>query len=117
MLLPLNRAPHAGVTVWRNSNATRRFAAQWSEYMDNNELHQQGVDDQFSFNALMTSDFAPGSLHTAHDPISQLVRSRFPMNRVEWDPKVFYAAPGGSLKLLVLPSALFAGASWQTAHN
>lgn len=80
--------------------------------MDNNELHKRGVDDQFSFNALMTSDFRPGH-HPAIDDeeidVLRLVGSQQPLPRVESDQKVFYAAPGGSLKLMVLPSALFAG--------
>ena len=103
----------AGVTVWRNTNATRRFAAQWGKYMDNNDLHERGVDDQFSFNALMTSDFRPGQRRAdEYDnevDVLRLVGAQQPLPRVEGDRRVFHAAPGGNLKLMVLPSALFAG--------
>lgn len=77
--------------------------------MDNNELHQRGVDDQFSFNQLVTSDFDPRSPKTTDQTSNQLVTLSTPLKRVDGDPKVFYAAPGQSLKLMVLPSALFAG--------
>ena len=100
----------AGVTVWRNNNETRQFAKQWGEFMDNNELHERGIDDQASFNELMVSDFAPGVSDAATYPGKSLARLSFPLRRVEDDPKVFYVAPGARLKLMVLPSALFAGA-------
>lgn len=100
----------AGITVWRNNNETRQFAKQWAAFMNNNELHERGIDDQASFNELMTSDFGAGDSEIATDDQSQsLVRSSFPLRRVEEDPKVFYVAPGNKLKLMVLPSALFAG--------
>jgi hypothetical protein len=77
--------------------------------MDNNELHERGVDDQFSFNVLMTSDFAPDAGKALQNGTEKLIPTRHPLRRVEGDPKVFYAAPGSQLKLMVLPSALFAG--------
>jgi hypothetical protein len=74
--------------------------------MDDNELHKRGVDDQFSFNELMTHGYNPHGLNST----PKLVWASHPLQRVEGDSKVFYAAPGASLKLMVLPSALFAGA-------
>jgi len=98
-------ALNTGVTVWRNRARTRAFARAWSAQMDQNELHAKGVDDQWSFNVLMTSE-------AEHRP------KRFPLRRSELDPRVLYTAPGDAVRLMVLPSAVFAGAlSWRAAAH
>lgn len=90
-------AMNTGITIWRDREGTRQFAREWNEFMSRNELHVQGVDDQWSFNVLMTVR------DEEHRP------KKYPLSRVPSDPRVFYAAPGDAVKLMVLPSALFAG--------
>ena len=90
-------ALNTGVIIWRNRPGTRAFAADWNRYMEHNELHEQGVDDQLSFNTLMNSR-----------DLNRRTKS-YPLRRVVNDSRVFYAAPNDAVKLMVLPSAVFAG--------
>jgi hypothetical protein len=99
----------------------------WADLMHHNDLHERGVDDQFSFNMLMTSEVrdgaaqsppapgvATGALQGASSSALQLSGKQYPLRRDLSDKRVFLAAPGDSVKLMVLPSALFAGAhAWQ----
>ena len=92
---------YAGVTIWRNTPGARSFAADWQRYMSNNELHQSGLDDQFSFNQLAVADLAEDGT---------IVRKFKPMLRSDTDPRVLLAGPNDATRLMVLPSAIFAGA-------
>lgn len=72
----------------------------WHDMMSDNSLHERGFDDQYSFNRLATSEIdAVGALHS----------KAFPLQRVQTDERVFWAAPNDTMRLMVLPSALFAG--------
>jgi Nucleotide-diphospho-sugar transferase len=91
----------AGVTIWRNTPGSRAFAAAWQRQMSDNALHAAGVDDQLSFNRLMFFEATADGGFAA---------KRFPLVRAAGDERVFAAGPGDMVQLMVLPSAVFAGA-------
>jgi hypothetical protein len=88
--------------VWRNTPGARAFAAMWGERMSNNSLHEQGIDDQISFNQLMASELREGG---------GLRPKAFPLRQVDGNDRVMYAAPGDAVRLMVLPTVAFAGAA------
>jgi hypothetical protein len=64
-------------------------------------------DDQQTFNQLVTAEW----VDTAE---IEFKAKSFPLRRVEGDSRVMHAAPEDYLRLMVLPSALFAGALLST---
>lgn len=65
------------------------------------EQENQQRDDQMTFNTLMMSEQDPSA--------GALRKKHFPLARVEGDDRVFFAAPGDAVRLMVVPSPLFAG--------
>eukprot|EP00892_Ulva_mutabilis_P008482 jgi/Ulvmu1/6005/UM026_0131.1 len=94
-------AMNTGITVWRNTGGARLFAQDWHDLMATESQRGSNKDDQMLFNALMMSERDPGT--------GALTPKQFPLKRVEADTRVFCAAPGDSVRLMVVPSALFAG--------
>jgi hypothetical protein len=68
--------------------------------MSNNSLHASGMDDQLSFNRLAFSE---------RQPDGGLVSKRFPLKRARGDGRVMMVGPDDTTRLMVLPSAVFAG--------